>query len=76
MGRKPIFNLEEMNLRVDGERPDPLSRPECYRARVPGGWLVFLWGAGTGATFFPDPDHEWDGGTLEPQWTSSNGDYA
>lgn len=38
-----------------------------YRARVPGGWLV-CWAnsvegtyAYSGLTFYPDPNHEWDG---------------
>ena len=34
-----------------------------YRAQVPGGWLVFTyWGSGyAGQTFYPDPNHQWDG---------------
>ena len=48
----------------------PSRRGELYRAKVPGGWLV-LWdlepsheaGAG-GLTFYPDPDHKWDGNSL------------
>jgi hypothetical protein len=31
------------------------------RAKVPGGWLVAL---GTGVTFYPDPEHAWDGQSL------------
>ena len=37
----------------------------CYRAKVPGGWLVTLnqergtHGAGVGLTFVPDPEHAW-----------------
>jgi hypothetical protein len=49
MAEKPVLHLEELNL------------------RVPGGWLVFIWTPGRnglgGATFYPDPDHTWDGGT-------------
>jgi hypothetical protein len=41
------------------------------RTAVPGGWLVFVYystvtnsfGYG-GLTFYPDPDHEWDGGSV------------
>jgi hypothetical protein len=31
------------------------------RAKVPGGWLVAL---GTGVTFYPDPEHSWDGQSI------------
>jgi len=44
------------------------------RARVPGGWLVMAYGwtedyghptsCPLGLTFYPDPDHEWDGNSL------------
>lgn len=35
-----------------------------WRAKVPGGWLVFAGRAvgGCGITFYPDPDHEWSPG--------------
>ena len=39
-----------------------------FRAKVPGGWLVTVLGkspyfrAGCGVTFYPDLDHNWDGG--------------
>jgi hypothetical protein len=32
------------------------------RAKVPGGWLVAV--RGSGAAFYPDPEHGWDGKTL------------
>ena len=51
------------------------------RTKVPGGWLVMMymvevetldvglrgaWGYGLGGlTFVPDPQHEWDGNSLE-----------
>ena len=37
------------------------------RAKVPGGWLVisqFQVGPAHGLVFVPDPNHEWDGGSL------------
>jgi hypothetical protein len=35
------------------------------RAKVPGGWFVtFHVGSSAGITFYPDPDHEWDGNSL------------
>jgi hypothetical protein len=32
------------------------------RAKVPGGWLV---ASGASVTFYPDPEHGWDGASLE-----------
>lgn len=33
-----------------------------FRAEVPGGWLVLAdYGRISGLTFYPDPDHQWDG---------------
>jgi hypothetical protein len=33
-----------------------------FRAKVPGGWLVFARrGDDGGLTFYPDPDHQWNG---------------
>ena len=32
------------------------------RARIPGGWLVTV--RDEGITFVPDPQHEWDGGSV------------
>ena len=41
----------------------------AYRARIAGGWLIFICTPGRGGlggvTFYPDPDHTWDGGTQE-----------
>jgi hypothetical protein len=34
----------------------------AYRAKVPGGWLVAY---DNGMTFVPDPEHQWDGNSLE-----------
>lgn len=36
-----------------------------YRAKVPGGWLVFVYqDNSSGLTFYPDPQHLWDGNSL------------
>jgi hypothetical protein len=33
---------------------------DIYRLKVPGGWLVLLFGTQEGsALFIPDPNHEW-----------------
>jgi len=34
------------------------------RTKVPGGWLVAA-GAGPSLTFYPDPEHRWDGTSLD-----------
>lgn len=65
MADKPALNLEELNLKYEGDKPAKFA----YRARVPGGWLIFIWTPGRGGlgsvTFYPDPNHAWDGGTQE-----------
>jgi hypothetical protein len=38
------------------------SQGVVARAKLPGGWLVSL--RGSGLTFYPDPDHAWDGKSL------------
>ena len=35
-----------------------------HRAKVPGGWLVGVMHNTSGLTFYPDPGHAWDGGSL------------
>jgi hypothetical protein len=68
-----VFAWEEFRT-IDG--PHTLR---CYRASLPGGWLVYACEGAieggdvfnyrlspsitSGLTFVPDPDHEWDGGT-------------
>lgn len=35
------------------------------RAKVPSGWLLLVeLGGGIGLTFYPDPNHTWDGNSL------------
>jgi hypothetical protein len=35
-----------------------------HRVKVPGGWFVVL-DIDSFAFFYPDPNHEWDGGSLD-----------
>ena len=38
-----------------------------YRARVPGGWFVYVHldpDCGGGVVFYPDPRHKWEGASL------------
>ncbi len=67
MSDMPVFDLNALNVSVEGKKPSFLTSANGYRAKVPGGWLVFICGnAGmNGATFYPDPDHQWNGGTEE-----------
>ena len=37
---------------------------DVQRTKVPGGWLVLVIHNTTGITFYPDPEHTWDGGSL------------
>jgi hypothetical protein len=62
-----VLNLESLNVNVGGKKPSFLTSINGYRGKVPGGWLVFICGnAGvSGATFYPDPNHEWDGGAED-----------
>jgi hypothetical protein len=43
---------------------EPLESSDLalLRAKVPGGWLVAL--AGASVTFYPDPEHQWDGSSV------------
>ena len=36
------------------------------RAKVPGGWLIYVWDAsgGTAIAFYPEPAHVWDGSSA------------
>ncbi|HLV81981.1 MAG TPA: hypothetical protein VKT32_16955 [Chthonomonadaceae bacterium] len=56
------FDWEVLEMSVDGSKTGRL----IWRAPVPGGWLAALHSAnGTGLTFYPDPDHVWDGSSLQ-----------
>lgn len=37
---------------------------DVHRAKVPGGWLVLAIHNTAGLSFYPDPEHRWDGGSL------------
>jgi hypothetical protein len=66
MSDEPVFDMQPLHLSAGGKRPGfARSKAQGYRAKVPGGWLVCIWDSyGIGLTFYPDPDHKWDGGTL------------
>jgi hypothetical protein len=46
---------------------------QVRRFKVPGGWLIYIYAESTdgrypyahgGLTFYPDPEHKWDGGST------------
>ena len=52
---------------------DAAYKALLWRARVPGGWLLLSkydsekfdqGGTTTGITFYPDPEHAWDGSSI------------
>jgi hypothetical protein len=65
----PLFNLQKLKLGFDGKPAGVFTRiaAEVLRARVTGGWLVLTSSTEgfSGVTFFPDPAHSWDGGSLD-----------
>lgn len=53
--------------------PDTERAHQTWRSKIPGGWLVSAdfdlpgeyAGQGCSITFVPDPEHKWDGGSVE-----------
>ena len=37
---------------------------DVYRAKVPGGWFVMITNNARGLIFYPNAEHNWDGGSL------------
>jgi hypothetical protein len=53
------FEWESLTMKPESDG-SPQS-PYVKRARVPGGWLVFVEAVLTSnLIFYPDPRHEWD----------------
>jgi len=64
--RKPLV-FEQLNT---FERRGPVDSSshldeEISRAHVPGGWLILLKADQPALFFYPDPRHEWDGGSID-----------
>ena len=59
---------EQPTATVRFERLKAVGAPyqAIYRSKVPGGWLMGSFGnSGTMAlSFYPDPDHRWDGNSI------------
>ncbi len=56
---KPL-NYEPLKTYMCGEETKHNAQ---FRAKIPGGWLVQ--GSSDCIAFVPDPDHRWDGGSIE-----------
>lgn len=53
----PKLKFEKLDI---GALPARVSR-----AKIPGGWLLIVTSnSGGGLTFYPDPQHKWDGNSL------------
>ena len=59
--RRPLM-WEELTPRKAGAGLFDLGW-DVHRAKVPGGWLVVVIHNTSGITFYPDPEHAWDGGS-------------
>lgn len=58
-----LLNMEHgAMLRWERLNCDHGPAQSAYRAKVPGGWLVAYC---NGVTFVPDPEHWWDGSSVE-----------
>ena len=66
-----VVTLKWEQIRTESDPPKlfgVLVNFYVYRAKVPGGWLVATFAIGTqdqSITFYPDPNHEWDGNSLD-----------
>lgn len=50
-------------IRWEGLKSDRMI--VVYRTKVPGGWLILVKEhEEAGITFYPDPDHVWDGNSI------------
>lgn len=61
---QPQLVWEEMNSSRAGRGILKLDW-NVHRAKVLGGWLVLVIHNTNGVTFYPDPEHKWDGGSLK-----------
>jgi hypothetical protein len=61
-----VFYISIVMPKLKFEKLDVDGLPSrMNRAKVPGGWLlVFASNSGGGATFYPDPEHKWNGGSV------------
>ena len=63
MGTAALRNQPQF---IDWEQLESSKRLTVLRFSVPGGWLVYAYNGyhkHGGLTFYPDPEHRWDGGS-------------
>lgn len=63
----PVLNWQKLKSRNNKHTP------ELYRTPVPGGWLISQSETG-GLVYIPDPNHEWDGYSLQADSYTGTGD--
>lgn len=61
---QPSARPKLMWEKLNSKRARGLLGWEVHRAKVPGGWLILVMHNTSGVTFYPDPEHKWDGGSL------------
>jgi hypothetical protein len=59
----------KMSLDFEKLETSGIDFGHAVRAKVPGGWLVYVHGNALGQshggmTFYPDPEHAWNGSSL------------
>jgi len=62
LNEKPKLVWEQLNTKRDEEGLFVMGW-DVHRTKVPGGWLVLAIQNTTGLTFYPDPEHKWNGGS-------------
>jgi hypothetical protein len=66
MASKLVFIRLDTQV-LTGDKWKESAPRNVSRAKIPGGWLVGIESGNVrswGLTFVPDPNHEWDGGSL------------
>lgn len=54
--------LKWETIEINNQKNPTSDRLWTQRSKIPGGWLVR---SGEGVTFVPDPDHKWNGHSLD-----------
>lgn len=59
-----LFDFPKMkpDVKLIFEQINTNTPYRLFRTKVPGGWLVTC---NEGMTFYSDPDHKWDGNSIQ-----------
>ena len=64
-----MIQFENLEYDIPGQEKWDSDKYSIFRTKVPGGWLVLskmLNSASDGTMiFYPDPEHKWDGSSLD-----------